>query len=179
MSNSAVQRRADDIERAGGNRALAFTNGAEASTPTLSPARVEATRYDNPDLNSAIVMSQQLKLLRAQTKSTEADARVKNVEADIREGLKGQELQTRGNRFVEQYEWDDLKTKILRNTDVSSAAEAKRLRETVDSMVQRAKQDARSGQLNLEALENIAKVGGIEASKMKDILRLIIDLTRN
>jgi len=172
MSNTAVQRRADDIEAAGGNRALAFTNGTEASTPTVAPAQVRPVENRIDGLTTAM----QLALMRAQVKSTEADARIKNVEADIREKLKGQEEGMRHNRLVEQYEWDDLKTMIMRSTASSSATEAHRIRETVDAMIQRARQDARTGQLNLEALENIAKVGGIEAGKMKDIIKLILDL---
>src|SRR5688572_23251590 len=43
MSNTAIQRRRTDIEKAGGNPALAFTGGGEASTPSVAPARVEPT----------------------------------------------------------------------------------------------------------------------------------------
>lgn len=52
MSNTAVQRRAADIEAAGGNRALAFVNGQEATTPTYTNARVE-----NPLGNAADILS--------------------------------------------------------------------------------------------------------------------------
>lgn len=52
MSNTAVQRRANDIEKAGGNRALAFVTGQDASTPTYTPARVE-----NPMGNAAELLA--------------------------------------------------------------------------------------------------------------------------
>lgn len=176
MSNSAVQRHADDIEKAGGNRALAFVNGQQASTPSVAPARIEPMRYDSPNVASAVLMSKQLKLLEAQTKDTEANARIKNVEADIREGVKGAELTRRLNREVEEYEWDDIKTRILRSTDVSGAAEAKRLRESVDAIITQAKQAAEKGDLEVKQLRNIVNAGGLAPEDKDSILRYLIDV---
>lgn len=176
MSNTAIQRRAADIEAAGGNRALAFTNGSEASTPTVAPARVDPARYDSKGLTSGIMAKAQLANIQADTAAKLAEATSKQVQARIDAAGEASKKEFTINRNVEAYEWDDLKTKILRHQDVSTAAEAKRLRETVDQMVAMAKQNAETGQLNLDALRNIARVGGIEASRMKDILKLIIDL---
>lgn len=50
MSNTAVSRRADDIQAAGGNRALAFTNGQEATTPSVAAANVQPTGQQAADL---------------------------------------------------------------------------------------------------------------------------------
>lgn len=79
MSNTAVQRRAADIEKAGGNRALAFTGGQDASTPSVTAPTVQA-----PDLgpargsiNSALQLAQMqatTQLTRAQTSLTRTQA---------------------------------------------------------------------------------------------------------
>lgn len=82
MSSSAVQRRADDIEKAGGNRALAFVNGSEASTPTVTPARVESTfKPDWIDLTSKQLALAQIKNVDAQTRAKNAEASI--LEADV------------------------------------------------------------------------------------------------
>lgn len=180
MSNTAVTRHADDIEKAGGNRALAFVNGSQASTPSVAPARVDAVRYDTPNFGSAMLMAKQLKLLDAQTKDTEANARIKNVEADIREQIKPAETNQRLNKAIEEYEWDDIRTKILRNTDVSGAAEAKRLRESVDAIIAQTRQAAEKGDLEVKQLRNIVNLGGLAPEDKDSILRYLIDvLLRN
>jgi len=108
----------------------------------------------------------------------DAAARVKKVEAELREALLPQEKEFRANRFVESVEWDDLRTKILRSQDVQSAAESERLSKRVDSLVAMAKQQAEAGKLDLDALRNIAQVGGIEAGKMQQVLKMIFDFLR-
>lgn len=181
MSNTAVQRRADDIEKAGGNRALAFTNGQSASSPTGSQATVQPT-FNPAWLRGggmqALALAAQVENTRANTAQQLATARITNVEADIREQLKDMEKGTRANTFVETQEWNDLKTKILRSQDIQSAAEADRIRRTVDSLVTQASNMAKAGKYDLDALANVAKVGGIEAGKMQWVLKLILDAVR-
>lgn len=182
MSNTAIQRRRADIEKAGGNPALAFTNGSEASTPVIAPARVEAPQYDSSAINSAMLLRGQLKLLAAQTKATEAEARVKNVSAKNAETWGEFNAETDAKRKAIDYDIirnsaKDRIRKVGIDADMS-AAQLSQFNRVTDSMVQRAVQDARAGQLNLEALENIAKVGGIEAGKASWLAKLIIDLIR-
>lgn len=96
MSNTAVQRRALDIEKAGGNRALAFVNGSEASTPTISPARVEPTRFNSPNFGSALLMRQQADLLKSQAAKNSADTASTVLDTQIRAASADLEVEDRG-----------------------------------------------------------------------------------
>lgn len=60
MANSEISRRADDIERAGGNRALAFTNGQGASSPSVASPTVEPTFRANGQASQIALTAAQL-----------------------------------------------------------------------------------------------------------------------
>lgn len=92
MSNTEVQRRKADLEAAGFNPMLSFMSGNAASSPSISPARVESTRSGEGvmrGVNSAIAASQ-LGLLQAQTRKTNAEAAV--VESDPGASAQGADL---------------------------------------------------------------------------------------
>lgn len=177
MADSAVQRRVEDIKKAGGNPATAFVSGGEASTPVTQPATVNPESAV-PNFSAAVMAAAQMKNLQAQTRDTTASARLKEVEADINESLIENKREHTANRYTEEQEQQDLKTQIMRSLGASSAAEAKRHEGTVDSLIKEAAQQAEKGRLDLEALKNIADIGGIEAGKMSGVLKLIIDLFR-
>lgn len=182
MSNTAVGRRARDLESSGFNRLLAAT-GPGASTPSVSAPTVEPI-FRPGGLSQAAASAAQAVAIRAGVENTKADtvnklaqARITNVEADLREELKGAERDFRANRFVEEHEWNDLKTKIMRSQDVSSAAEAKRAQETADAIIATIKQQQQMGKLDLEALKNLASIGGTDNAQ--SVIKLIIDFIRS
>lgn len=179
MSDTAVQRRRWDIERAGGNPALAFTNGQEASTPSVAPARVESTTRDAAEMISntpaKIMMMQQMQQAKANTRLTNAQAEREEIQAAIDRASQKGKTEFTVNDFIEKFEQSDLRTKIMRSLDANTATTAKRNEQLLDKIVQAAANQAKIGKLNADALENIATVGGIEAEQASWLVKLIVN----
>lgn len=176
MSNTAVQRMANDIEKAGGNRALAFTDGRESSTPTVNTAQVEAPRYNAPNFSAALLTKAQLENIKADTKEKNATALSKEVQARLDLGAESGTAELLAVQRVERGEQEKLKTKIMDSIRVSSAAEAKRLSDTVDSIIKQTQQAAEKGDLEVKQLRNIVDVGGLDEEDKNNILRYLIDV---
>lgn len=179
MSNTAVQRRKMDIERAGGNPALAFTNGSEASTPSIAPPRIEAPKINGAAVTSAALLRAQLDNIKADTFNKSAATRAQTVATDIVEGTKEGKIQMDREMQVltPQRALSEIENLVERTN--LTAKQAEKLDKTMDSLIAMAQQQARTGKLDLDALENIAEIGGIEGNKMKDVLKILFDLIRS
>lgn len=179
MSNTAIQRRKADIEAAGGNPALAFTNGSEASTPSISPARVESAEFKT-NLSQSLIAREQLKNLRANTALTTAKA---GQEAETlawmkRPGPAGQ------NRYQSRQDIEDLHRRLRFDTDHirkdMTASQLKQFNEASDAVVQNIQQQAERGKIDLDQVKSVIEGFGLgaqqKATLLKSLMQLIIPL---
>lgn len=168
MSNTAVQRRASDIEAAGGNRALAFTNGSEASTPIVS-----APKLDSPQLtakgrfNEARMTTAQLENLRANTGAQVAATAKAGADTKLSEALAAKArveqlatLNTAQKVAAETGMIADQRKEILQR--ISNLVSEQKLRsleiqlkgKTLEDAAKLIENQARAGELGMKAKEN-------------------------
>lgn len=177
MSNTAVQRRKRDIMRAGGNPALAFTEGQSASTPTIAPAKVESTfKGENLNFTGKAMAAAQVANLRADTIEKLASAESKQVQARVDLASEKARTDFSINDFIERHEQSDLRTKIMRSLDIKTGQEAKRTEESVDAIIRQAKALAATQELTEKNLRRIVEMQGLQ---WKDIASIMLQLIKD
>lgn len=182
MSNSAIRRRAADIEAAGGNRALAFVNGSEATTPTVTPARVEPMKYSSGNIgnaiNSAKLLQAQIDQVKATTYNTSADTRNKTLQGDIIEGYGGAnsaldvQRKTNENIAFEQ----ELRKKTA-DADISEQT-ARLIKDKSEEMLKLIRSQATLGELNAESAKSISNMLGVTGKDAGFVSKLILELAK-
>lgn len=183
MSNTAVQRRADDIEKAGFNRLLAAT-GAGASTPSVSPATNEPTfkpEWTKGGGAAALMLGEQLQNLRANTALTSAKA---GQEQEVLEQMRRPGVGAGKNRYQSAQDIEDLHKRLKYDTDGirkdMTAAQLKQFTDATEAVVQNIKQQAEKGKIELEQIKSVIEGFGLgaqaKATLLKSLMQIIVPL---
>jgi len=178
MSNTAIQRRKADIEAAGGNPALAFTNGSEATTPSVSAAHVDPYKPDSPHFGTAMLLSQQMDNLKAQTQNTTAQTRKTNIESGILENIGGPQSAADLEKTQKQNAlFDQQLRKSIADADISETT-AKLLKDKSGAVVDLIRSQATLGELDAQSAQHITDLLGIQGKDASWATKMILEAAK-
>lgn len=187
MANTSIQRRRADFEAAGFNPVLAAT-GQGAATPSISAPQVEPTLRQGP-FGQVAATAAQLELIKAQAENQRQEARGKGIANNVANAFSYQMADQQFTKLVNENALNEktldvleqeLRNKIQQGTNLGisgaqSAAELDRFTRMTDDMVEQLRIQVRTDKINLQALENIASLYGIEATRAQSLVKLLID----
>lgn len=179
MANTAVQRRARDIQAAGGNPAAAFVNGGEAATPNVTPARVEPAKFNAPVMNTAVAMSKaQIESIHANTINTTADTRMKTIQSDLLETFGGDDrAQDVVHKTQENQAFKFELDKKIADAKISEIT-AELLADQKEEAIRLLRSEAKIGELNAESAEAIARTLGVAAKDVGTVGKLFLEMVK-
>lgn len=181
MSDSAVQRRVADIQKAGGNPALAFTGGQSASTPSASIATVEPTfrpEWTKGSLGTAALAGLQRDQIKANTQNVSADTRLKTANARILEEFgpaqSAADLEARTSQNKKLIHEID---RAAAEADISKQT-AELLRQKTPDILALLSAQAKIGKLNADSSEAIAQTLGVAGKDVGTVGKLFLEIAK-
>lgn len=187
MANTSIQRRRADFEAAGFNPVLAAT-GQGAATPSIAAPQVEPTLRQGP-FGQVAATAAQLELMRSQAENQRQEAKGKGIANNIANAFSYQMADQQFTKLVNENALSEttldlvkqqLQNKIQEGTNLGiagaqGAAELDRYKRMTNDMVEQLRVQVKSDKINLAALENLASVYGVEATRAQSIVKLLID----